>query len=86
MIVAPQFSDQFDNAQRLLETGLGARIHPYRFEEEELVETIDRLLADKKLKDRLKAASRRIREQAASVDRNRHQLLADKIEQMMMIK
>ncbi len=86
MIVAPQFFDQFDNAQRLLETGLGARIHPYRFEKEELVGAIDKLFTDKVLKDRLKAASRRIREQAASEDGNRHQLLAEKIEQMMMIK
>lgn len=82
MIVAPQFSDQFDNAQRLVETGLGARIDPYHFSGEELTATIDRLLSDPKVGQKLQAASERLQGRVAK----QHELLADKIEQMLSLE
>jgi UDP:flavonoid glycosyltransferase YjiC (YdhE family) len=45
MIVLPLFWDQYDNAQRVAECGLGVRLPTYEFEDEQLHEAIDRLLA-----------------------------------------
>jgi UDP:flavonoid glycosyltransferase YjiC (YdhE family) len=61
MIVLPLFWDQYDNAQRAQETGIGARLDPYRFEEDELLGAVDRLLGDEELRARLSQASARIR-------------------------
>jgi UDP:flavonoid glycosyltransferase YjiC (YdhE family) len=61
MIVLPLFWDQYDNAQRAQEIGIGARLDPYRFEDEELLGAIDRLLGDEQLRSRLEKASARIR-------------------------
>ena len=61
MIALPLFWDQYDNAQRVDETGFGARVATYAFEEQELLHTIDRLLADDALRDRLRGISERVR-------------------------
>jgi UDP:flavonoid glycosyltransferase YjiC (YdhE family) len=61
MIVLPLFWDQVDNAQRLDETGFGVRLATYDFEDRHLTAAIDRLLADRRLRDRLAAMSSRIR-------------------------
>jgi MGT family glycosyltransferase len=45
MIVLPLFWDQYDNAQRVDETGFGVRLPTYSFEPAELTGAIDRLLA-----------------------------------------
>src|SRR5437763_6706677 len=60
MVVLPLFWDQVDNAQRVAETGFGVRLDPYRFEERELTEAIDRLLADGELRARSAAVSKRL--------------------------
>jgi MGT family glycosyltransferase len=60
MIVLPLFWDQYDNAQRVAETGFGLRLDPYRFTEQELTGGIDRLLADRDLADRLAAVSAQV--------------------------
>jgi len=44
MIVLPLFWDQYDNAQRVAECGLGVRLPTYEFEDAQLHEAIDRLL------------------------------------------
>ncbi len=44
MVVLPLFWDQYDNAQRVHETGLGVRLDTYGFEAPELTGAIDRLL------------------------------------------
>jgi MGT family glycosyltransferase len=59
-IVLPLFWDQYDNAQRMDETGHGVRLATYTHEPEELTGAIDRLLADSALRDRLGAAAARL--------------------------
>ena len=61
MIVLPLFWDQYDNAQRVQEIGLGARLPTYDFEDDELRAAVDRLLADEDLRARAAAAGDRIR-------------------------
>ena len=60
MVVLPIFWDQHDNAQRLEETGYGARLDTYAFDPPGLPATIDRLLADADLADRLATLSRHL--------------------------
>jgi MGT family glycosyltransferase len=60
MVVLPLFWDQYDNAQRVDETGHGIRLATYAHEPEELTEAIDRLLANGALGKRLAAASKRL--------------------------
>ncbi len=67
MIVLPLFWDQYDNAQRVDELGLGVRLRTYEFEDEELTGAIERLLADRSLAARLDALARRLRGQPGTV-------------------
>ncbi len=60
MVVLPIFWDQHDNAQRIEETGFGARLDTYRHPGEELTGAIDRLLADAGLRSRLAATAERL--------------------------
>ena len=61
MILLPIFWDQHDNAQRMHETGFGIRLPTYSFDRGDLWESIDRLLADSDLRDRLATVSERLR-------------------------
>ncbi|MEA2493729.1 MAG: hypothetical protein QOJ29_1640 [Thermoleophilaceae bacterium] len=60
MVLLPLFWDQYDNAQRVDETGFGARLDTYGHEPSELTGAIDRLLADDALRAHLQAASERL--------------------------
>jgi UDP:flavonoid glycosyltransferase YjiC (YdhE family) len=60
MVVLPLFWDQVDNAQRLGETGFGMRLPTYAFEADGLAGAIDRLLADRSLRDRMSGISARL--------------------------
>jgi MGT family glycosyltransferase len=60
MVVLPLFWDQYDNAQRIAETGLGVRLDTYGHEPEQLLGAVDRLLDDSALADRLGALSREL--------------------------
>jgi UDP:flavonoid glycosyltransferase YjiC (YdhE family) len=60
MIALPLFSDQYDNAQRIDETGYGIRLATYEFEDSELLGAIDRLLADEALRGRMAAIAARV--------------------------
>jgi UDP:flavonoid glycosyltransferase YjiC (YdhE family) len=62
MIVLPLFWDQYDNAQRIDETGFGRRLDTYAHSGEELTGAIDDLLADAALADRLATVSGRLRD------------------------
>ncbi|HEX2318744.1 MAG TPA: glycosyltransferase [Streptosporangiaceae bacterium] len=53
MVVLPLFWDQHDNAQRVDELGLGARLDTYRFTDSELRGAIAALLGDEALRARL---------------------------------
>jgi len=53
--------DQYDNAQRLSETGFGQRLATYGWEPQELVATVDRLLADEILRARMRSNAEAIR-------------------------
>ncbi len=61
MVLLPLFWDQYDNAQRIDETGFGTRLDTYGHEPAELVEAIGKLLDDRPLHERLDRVSRRIR-------------------------
>ena len=76
MVALPLFWDQYDNAQRVAETGFGARLATYEFEEPELLGAVDRLLADGQLRARLGAISRELRASPGTV------VAADLIEQV----
>ena len=56
----PLFGDQPDNAQRIHEKGFGIRLDAYQFTENELFESIDKLLNDDQVQKRVKAAAERI--------------------------
>ena len=60
MVVLPLFWDQYDNAQRVHDTGFGVRLDTYRHTREQLTGAIDRLLADDGLKARLASVSTRL--------------------------
>lgn len=77
MIAMPIFADQFDNAQRLQETGFGIRVDPYTFNDRDLIEAVEKMLADEKLKERLEVAAKRIQ------NSNRHEVLVDKVERLV---
>jgi MGT family glycosyltransferase len=53
MVALPLFWDQYDNAQRVDETGFGIRLRTYEFEDGELGEAVDRLLGDGALAERM---------------------------------
>ena len=50
MVVLPLFWDQYDNAQRVHETGFGVRLDTYRFTDDQMTSAIERLLADSQLR------------------------------------
>jgi MGT family glycosyltransferase len=60
MIALPLFWDQYDNAQRIDETGFGVRFATYDFGDDELAAAIDRLLADGDLRGRMAAIATRL--------------------------
>jgi MGT family glycosyltransferase len=60
MVVLPLFWDQYDNAQRIDETGYGRRLDTYAHEAGELRGAIAALLGDEELRARLATASRRL--------------------------
>src|SRR5919108_334037 len=57
MVVLPLFWHQYDKAQRIDELGLGVRLPTFEFEDAQLGEAIDRLVADEALAARLKEIS-----------------------------
>jgi UDP:flavonoid glycosyltransferase YjiC (YdhE family) len=76
MVVLPLFWDQYDNAQRIDETGLGIRLDTYAHEPAELLGAVDRLLADEALAQRLTIVSRQLQAMPGTVR------AADLIEQL----
>jgi UDP:flavonoid glycosyltransferase YjiC (YdhE family) len=60
VIVTPLFWDQYDNAQRVHETGFGHRLASYTFEDEEFLGAVERLLGDEQLARRMAEISARL--------------------------
>ena len=53
MVLLPLFWDQYDNAQRMDELGLGVRLPTFEFEDAQLGEAMERLTGDDALAGRL---------------------------------
>jgi MGT family glycosyltransferase len=60
MVLLPLFWDQYDNAQRMDELGLGVRLPTFEFEDAQLGEAIGRLTGDEALAGRLRKMSKRL--------------------------
>ncbi len=60
MIVLPLFWDQHDNAQRVAELGLGARLDTYHFTDDQMHAAIGRLLGDESARTRLARSAAQI--------------------------
>ena len=60
MVALPLFWDQYDNAQRVHETGFGIRLPTYEFDDEDLLGALDQLLSNTKLFDRMGAIAARV--------------------------
>ena len=67
MVALPLFWDQYDNAQRVDDTGFGARLRTYAFEPGEMSAAIDRLLGDEDLRGRLDATAARLQANPGTV-------------------
>jgi MGT family glycosyltransferase len=76
MVVLPLFWDQYDNAQRVHETGFGRRLATYAFRDEDMHGAIDALLADRALRARVADVGREVRA------RDGVRLAADRIERL----
>ncbi|HEY7131592.1 MAG TPA: nucleotide disphospho-sugar-binding domain-containing protein [Candidatus Limnocylindrales bacterium] len=61
MVVLPLFWDQYDNAQRVDETGFGVRVPTYAFEPADLTAAMDRLAGDVALRTRMAGIGAEIR-------------------------
>ncbi|MFI5055745.1 MAG: glycosyltransferase [Actinomycetota bacterium] len=61
MIGLPLFWDQYDNAQRLDETGFGVRLPTYDWEPAQLTGAVDRLLGDESLAERMRRIAADVR-------------------------
>lgn len=64
-IVCPLFGDQFDNATRVQEKGLGVRLDPYNCTKEELHNAIETMLKSEDVKRRMQLISNRMRRPSA---------------------
>jgi MGT family glycosyltransferase len=62
LIVLPLFWDQYENAQRIDELGLGVRLDTYAFADAELTDAVERLLSDGTLRSRLDRMGAAIRD------------------------
>jgi MGT family glycosyltransferase len=67
MVVLPLFWDQYDNAQRIHETGHGIRLDTYDHDPEDLRGAVERLLGDKALAQRLAAVSSQLQANPGTV-------------------
>jgi MGT family glycosyltransferase len=61
MVTLPLFWDQYDNAQRVQESGCGVRLDTYHFEDRELTTAIDGLLANTELRRGMERQAEAIR-------------------------
>jgi MGT family glycosyltransferase len=67
MIALPLFWDQYDNAQRVHETGHGVRLPTYTFEEADLLDAVEQLLAETATHERMQRVSTRVQAHSGRV-------------------
>jgi len=67
MVVLPIFWDQHDNAQRVHETGFGTRLRTYAFDDADLTDAVDRLLAGPDVRARAATASARLQQRPGTL-------------------
>jgi MGT family glycosyltransferase len=60
MVVLPLFWDQYDNAQRVQETGFGVRLDTYAHKPEQLISALDDVLGHEDRRIRMAAIARRL--------------------------
>jgi MGT family glycosyltransferase len=60
MVVLPLFWDQYDNAQRVHETGFGVRLDTYSHEPDQLIGALDNVLGGEHRRIRMAAIARRL--------------------------
>ena len=60
LLVMSLYFDQFDNSQTIVEKGLGIELNPFDCTETQLIESIDKLLNDQILEQKIDAISKRI--------------------------
>lgn len=60
MVALPLFWDQYDNAQRVHETGFGVRLGTYEFEDEDLLGALEGMLDETALHARMAAIAERV--------------------------
>ena len=60
MIVLPLFGDQLENGTRVHETGYGIRLEPYTFTDNQLLNSLEKLLSDEGLKVKLDKTAKRM--------------------------
>jgi len=77
MIALPVFWDQYDNAQRVHETGFGIRLDTYGHSPEQLTGAVDLLVGDEALAQRLGAVAQRLQAVPGTVT------AADAVEQVL---
>ncbi|HYY63927.1 MAG TPA: nucleotide disphospho-sugar-binding domain-containing protein [Gaiellaceae bacterium] len=68
MVVLPLFWDQYDNAQRMQELGLGRRLDTYGHDPAELIGALESLLVDPDLPGRLSGISSRLQAKPGTVE------------------
>ncbi|NP_001310025.1 uncharacterized UDP-glucosyltransferase YjiC-like [Tetranychus urticae] len=61
MIVIPYYFDQLDNAARIVDKNLGRRIDPWNLDEKYFLESIESILNDNELKNRIETISNNMR-------------------------
>ncbi|NP_001310071.1 uncharacterized UDP-glucosyltransferase YjiC-like [Tetranychus urticae] len=72
-IVMPLFGDQHDNARRVVDKKIGKWLHPFRVSEDELLKTIDEVLSDEEMHERVKLISLKMQNTKS------HQIFNEKI-------
>ncbi|OBC15885.1 glycosyl transferase [Mycobacterium sp. 852013-50091_SCH5140682] len=61
LIVLPLFWDQYENAQRIDELGLGIRLDTYHFTDEQLTDALERVLTDADMRTRVEQIGKAVR-------------------------
>ena len=77
MVVLPLFGDQHDHAQRIHDKGFGIKLKPFKCNQQELLDAIDKLVNDNELNTKMKSISQRIQ------DSNSNEKVAQLIEDVL---